>query len=68
MRATDGTIVEVFEWAPGAIERAHSDDTVQALLARYAALCDYVPSNTLAETSTLFAGFTPLPERSDGNG
>ncbi|MCQ8279417.1 hypothetical protein NFI95_13305 [Acetobacteraceae bacterium KSS8] len=68
MRAADGTIVEVFEWAPGAIERAHADVAVQALWARYAAVCDYVPLNTLAETSELFAGFTPLPECSADSG
>jgi hypothetical protein len=27
---------------------------------RYAAACDYVPLNTLAEAGTMFAGFVPL--------
>jgi hypothetical protein len=58
--AKDGTIVEVFEWAPGAIERAHSNPEVLKLWQRYAAACDYVPLATLSESSTQFASFTPL--------
>jgi hypothetical protein len=59
-RSADGTIVEVFEWAAGGMERAHSNPAVLALWARYAAACDYVPLATLSESSTQFASFTPL--------
>jgi hypothetical protein len=59
-QAKDGTIVEVFEWAEGAIERAHSNPVVLKLWERYAAACDYVPLATLAESSMQFASFTPL--------
>jgi hypothetical protein len=57
MRAKDGTIVEVFEWLDGAVERAHSNPAVLKLWDRYAAVCDYVPLSQLAESNDLFAGF-----------
>jgi hypothetical protein len=60
-RAQDGTIVEVFEWAPGGAERAHTNPVVRELWARYAAACDIVPLATLPEAATMFASFTPLP-------
>jgi len=59
-QAKDGTVVEVFEWAAGGIERAHSNPAVLRLWERYAAACDYVPLVSLAESSTQFASFTPL--------
>jgi hypothetical protein len=49
--------VEVFEWAPGGVERAHSNPVVLKLWERYAAVCEIVPLNQLAESSTMFASF-----------
>lgn len=61
MQAADGTVVEVFEWAStDAIERAHSNEAVQALWGRYAEVCDYVPIAQLPEAAQLFSEFTPL--------
>ncbi len=60
MRAADGTIVEVFEWRDGAIATAHGHPAVQALWGEYAAACDYVPLNSLAEAGALFAQFEPI--------
>jgi hypothetical protein len=60
MRAKDGTIVEVFEWADGAIAKAHEHPQVQAMWGRYAEACDYIPLNGLAEFSEMFAGFEPI--------
>jgi len=59
-QAKDGTIVEVFEWAAGGTEKAHINPIVLKLWERYAAACDYAPLATLAESSNLFASFTPL--------
>lgn len=59
-QAKDGTIVEVFEWVAGAIERAHANPAVMKLWERYAAACEYVPLVSLAESSTQFASFTPI--------
>jgi quinol monooxygenase YgiN len=61
MRATDGTVIEVFEWrSAGAIERAHSSPTVQALWAEFAEACDYVPMASLAEARQVFAEFEAI--------
>jgi quinol monooxygenase YgiN len=59
-QAQDGTVVEVFEWAAGAMERAHANPAVLKLWERYALVCDYVPLASLAEASQRFAGFMPL--------
>jgi hypothetical protein len=59
-QAKDGTIVEVFEWAEGGTERAHTNPTVLKLWERYSAACDYVPLASLPESSALFASFSPL--------
>jgi len=58
--AADGTVVEVFEWAEGGVERAHSNPVVLKLWERYAAACEIVPLNQVAESSTMFASFSPF--------
>jgi hypothetical protein len=58
--ASDGTVVEVFEWAPGGVERAHTNPVVLKLWERYAAACDIVPLISLPEVSNMFASFTPI--------
>ena len=61
LRARDGAIIEIFEWAsPAAIEEAHSNPRVQAMWARFAQVCDYAPLNTLPESADLFAEFEPV--------
>ena len=61
MRAADGTIVEVFEWqSEQAIATAHENPQVQAMWGRYAAACEYVSLDSLAEAHQMFAGFEPI--------
>lgn len=70
LRAENGVIIEIFEWASAdAIESAHHNPRVQAMWARFAAVSDYVPLNSLPETAGIFAEFeemsfdrTPIPE------
>lgn len=58
MRSSDGTVVEVFEWASAdAIKRAHSNPAVGALWSEFGAACDYVPLASLAEATQMFAEF-----------
>ena len=58
MRATDGTLVEVFEWrSQDAIAAAHDNAAVVALWDAFGAVCDYVPLTSLAETQQMFAEF-----------
>lgn len=56
--STDGTIVEVFEWAEGGLEKAHAHAGLGEMWQRYSAICDFVPLNTLEESSMMFANFT----------
>jgi len=63
MRATDGTIVEVFEWkSDAAMASAHSNPAVLQMWEEYAACSDYIPLKDLAETSELFATFAPIDD------
>ena len=59
-QARDGTVVEVFEWAAGGVERAHTNPVVLNLWERYGAACEIVPLVSLPEASNMFASFTPL--------
>lgn len=59
-RASDGTILEVFEWKEGGLDRAHQDAGVHQLWTRFAAACDFVPLNTLPEANMMFANFVPV--------
>ena len=61
MRAADGTLVEVFEWASAkAIEAAHENPEVHAMWAAFGAACTYVKISELTEAQQLFAEFTAL--------
>jgi hypothetical protein len=61
MRAADGTIIEVFEWAsPEAIAGAHANPVVGEIWKRFSEACSYeIPSN-IAEFQNMFAHFEPL--------
>ena len=61
VEASDGTIIEVFEWLSAeAIQQAHQNPEVHKLWAEYAEVCDYVPLNSVPDTANLFAGFDPI--------
>ena len=61
MRASDGTVIEVFEWvSKEAIESAHTNPVVLAMWKEYDAVCDYVPIAQTEEATHLFSEFTPL--------
>jgi quinol monooxygenase YgiN len=61
MRASDGTIVEVFEWlSRDAIARAHENPRVLALWERYEAVCEYVTLVELPEGEEYFPDFEPV--------
>ncbi|MGI8772640.1 MAG: hypothetical protein ACR2JE_14540 [Acidobacteriaceae bacterium] len=58
--ARDGTVLEVFEWVEGGLERAHAHAGLGQLWTRFAAACDFVPLNTLEEAGMMFANFVPV--------
>jgi hypothetical protein len=61
MEATDGTIIEVFEWiSEEAIQNAHTNPAVLQMWGEYGEVCDYVPVGSLAEAANLFSGFEPI--------
>ena len=58
MRATDGTIIEVFEWkSPEAIAAAHQNPVWQSMCARYMDTCEFVSLEGLSECKNMFAEF-----------
>lgn len=61
MRAADGCLLEVFEWASAeAVENAHHNPNVQALWGRFAECCDYEALANLPEAQRLFSPFEPV--------
>ncbi|MFK5635852.1 putative quinol monooxygenase [Ornithinimicrobium sp. LYQ103] len=60
--ATDGTVVEVFEWvSEAAIAAAHQSPAVRAMWDDYDRVSTYVPIGSVAEAGRLFSEFAPLP-------
>jgi hypothetical protein len=61
MRASDGTVIEVFEWkSKEAIEAAHTNPEVLKMWERYGEACEYTPLISIKECSDMFAGFEPI--------
>ena len=61
MRAKDGTILEIFEWASReAVDRAHGNPAVQDLWKRFDEACEFERLANLEECRGLFAPFTPV--------
>lgn len=61
MQASDGTVIEVFGWkSKEAIDAAHFNAAVQKMWGDYAEVCEYIPIDSVKESSNLFSEFTPL--------
>jgi hypothetical protein len=60
LRGQDDTIVEVFEWKDGAIDRAHAMPEIHEVWRQYGEVCDYTMLRDLPESSNLFAQFKPV--------
>lgn len=60
MRAADGTLLEVSEWASEeAVQAAHRHPEVLALWDRFAAVCDLVRPVDVPELHQMFPHFDP---------
>lgn len=58
MRASDGTVVEIFEWqSADAVKEAHGNPAVQKLWKEFDEVCEYSPLSALAECQNMFAEF-----------
>jgi hypothetical protein len=61
MKASDGSIVEIFEWRSAkAIEAAHTNALVQALWGEFSKVCTYEKAIDVAEFHNLFSEFEPV--------
>jgi len=61
LRASDGTILEIFEWAsPGAVEQAHTHPEVAEVWESFGKLCDLVSLSDLADAGRKFPHFQPI--------
>jgi len=61
MEATDGTVLEVFEWlSQEAIDAAHANPRVQEMWAEFSAVCEYIPVSQVPEAAEPFSGFRPI--------
>jgi hypothetical protein len=61
MKATDGTILEIFEWASrSAKSTAHKNPDVMGLWALMMALGKNVPLKSIPEAKEIFANFKPI--------
>jgi hypothetical protein len=61
LRAKDGTLLELFEWASAAAEAsARGNPAVQAVWGRFFAVCDCVRLADLAESAETFPHFEPV--------
>jgi quinol monooxygenase YgiN len=61
MKAKNGTILEVFEWASKqAINDAHNNPRVHKMWSEFEACCGYEILCNIEEAKTLFSEFEPL--------
>jgi quinol monooxygenase YgiN len=61
LRAKDGSMIEVFEWASAeAVDRAHTNPAVLAMWGRFEEACTYEKLASLPEANDLFAHFDPV--------
>lgn len=59
LEASDGTLLEIFEWVPGGAERAHSNPAVLAIWGPMHECADFATLASLPESGTAFPHFRP---------
>ena len=61
MKADDGCIIEVFEWASAeAVERAHQNKRANEMWQAFSEVCDYVPIAQVKGADQIFSSFAPV--------
>ncbi len=60
LRASDGTLLEIFEWRAGAPQKAHVDPGVDALWDEMGKIADFPSLRDLPEAGTRFPHFVPV--------
>ena len=67
MEASDGTLLEVFEWQSAkAIQAAHEHEEVHQMWAEFAEVCDYIPIGEVDEAASLFSEFASVESDDTG--
>jgi hypothetical protein len=60
MQAKDGTLLEIFEWKPGAAQTAHDHPAIKKLWKKMEEVAEFVPLISLQEAETPFPHFRPI--------
>jgi hypothetical protein len=60
MEAEDGTLLEIFEWLPGAAEEAHKHPAIQKIWKRMQEIGEFAPLISLQEAEKTFPHFKPV--------
>ena len=60
LKSSDGTLIEIFEWAPGGAEKAHDNPEVMKVWGEFANCCDIVTLKDLPEHGERFPHFAPV--------
>lgn len=58
---SDGTVLEIFEWASAkAADEAHQNPALRALWGRFARIADFIPLSAIQESDRAFSHFEAL--------
>ena len=60
LEASDGTLLEIFEWKPGAAKTGRDHPAIQRLWKKMETVAEFVPLISLQEAETPFPHFKPL--------
>jgi hypothetical protein len=60
MQAEDGTFLEIFEWLPGAAEKAHDHPAIKKIWKRMQEISEFAPLISLQEAEETFPHFKPV--------
>lgn len=60
LRSRDGTLIEIFEWQPGAIDGTHTNPRVLSYWEEVGKLVDYSTISSVPEASQMFSPFIRL--------
>jgi hypothetical protein len=62
LQAGDGTLIEIFEWLPGAAAKAHDHPAVAKIWRRMEEIAEFAPLISLPEAEKPFPHFKPVDD------
>jgi hypothetical protein len=60
MQAQDGTLIEIFEWLPGAADKAHNHPAIKKIWKRMEEIAEFAPLISLQEAEKTFPHFKAI--------